>query len=112
MATLPASPFSSYAEPAPSPSRHSWLSSVSRCLGPTHVVTPFIIYRGNSHINCSLRAVPSGGCSATRRSCPCQYLLKSTDGQRFIANPARRCTCAPLSAPIGSPHLLWQPSLN
>src|SRR5262252_6713519 len=34
------------------------LSSVSRCLGPTHVVTPFHHLSGDSHINRSLRAGP------------------------------------------------------
>jgi hypothetical protein len=40
--------------------RHNvpWLSSVSRCLGPTHVVTPFHHLSGDSHINCSLKAAP------------------------------------------------------
>src|SRR5215813_12859540 len=40
--------------------RHSVprLSSISRCLGPTHVVTPFHHLSGDSHINSSLREGP------------------------------------------------------
>src|SRR5262249_483829 len=40
--------------------RHSvpWLSSISRCVGPTHVVPPFHHLAGDSHLHPSLGAGP------------------------------------------------------